>query len=63
MQSAIQDVDYENEVDLLYAVVTLPDRTSESNMQANLYFIDDKTGRLTKCVPIPTWRPVIITQS
>ena len=42
LQSAIQDVDYENEVELLYAVVTLPD--GDEGTLALLCFVDDKTG-------------------
>ena len=57
-QSAIQDVDYENELDLLYAVVTLHDPSREGSMEASLYFVHDKTGDLLKKVPLPTWKPV-----
>ena len=56
LQSAIQDVDYENEVELLYAVVTLPD--GDEGTLALLCFVDDKTGMVTKKVPLPTWKPV-----
>ena len=58
LQSAIQDVDYENELDLLYAVVTLRDPSCEGNMAASLFFVHDKTGDLLKKVPLPTWKPV-----
>ena len=51
-------MDYENETDLLYAVVTLPDPSSESGMQCSLYFIDEKKGSVLKTVPLPTWEPV-----
>ena len=57
-QSAIQDVDYENELDLLYAVVTLRDPSREGSMAASLFFVHDKTGDLLKKVPLPTWKPV-----
>ena len=63
MQSAVQDVDYENETDLLYAVVTLQDPTSTTNMQCNLYFINEKNGAILKTVPLPTWKPVSIAIS
>ena len=58
LQSAIQDVDYENELDLLYAVVTLRDPSRDENMEASLYFVNDKTGDILKKVPLPTWRAV-----
>ena len=58
IQSAIQDVDYENELDLLYAVVTLHDPSREGSMAASLFFVHDKTGDLLKKVPLPTWKPV-----
>ena len=61
IQSAIQDVDYENETDLLYVVVTLPDRETDSDMQCNIYFINEKDGSVLKTVPIPTWEPVSCT--
>ena len=51
-------MDYENETDLLYAVVTLPDSTSDDNMQSNLYFINERNGSVLKTVPLPTWEPV-----
>ena len=57
-QSAIQDVDYENELDLRYAVVTLHDPSREGSMEASLFFVHDKTGDLLKKVPLPTWKPV-----
>lgn len=53
--SAIQDVDYENEVELLYVVVTVPG--GDEGTRALLCFIDDKTGVITKKIPIPTWHP------
>jgi len=54
----VQDVDFENELDLLYAVVTLPDETSECDFQCNLYFIDERDGSILKTVSIPTWKQV-----
>lgn len=57
----MQDVDYENETDLLYAVVTLPDSStkySDPIIRCNLYFIDEKSGKILKTVPLPTWEPV-----
>ena len=62
-QSAIQDVDYENELDLLYAVVTLRDPSRDENMEASLYFVNDKTGDILKKVPLPTWRAVSLAIS
>eukprot|EP00731_Ephydatia_muelleri_P015127 Em0008g847a len=53
--SAIQDVDYENEVDLLHAVITLPE--GQDGTKATLCFIDEPTGRVVKEVPLPTWEP------
>ena len=52
VQSAVQDIDYENELDLLYSVITLPE-----GEQAKAYFcfIDDTNGRITKTVALPTW--------
>ena len=58
LQSAIQDVDYENEVELLYVVVTVPG--GDEGTRALLCFIDDKTGVITKKIPIPTWHPVSV---
>ena len=55
LQSAVQDLDYENELELLYVVVTLPDGEDTA---ASLCFIDDLTGRVTKTVPLPTWNHV-----
>ncbi len=57
-QSAVQDVDFENELDLLYAVVTLPDPSSDADFQCNLYFIDETSGAIMKTVPLPTWEQV-----
>ena len=54
----MQDLDYENEVELLYAVVTLP--TGSEDTRALLCFMDDRTGRITKEVPLPTWKPVSV---
>ena len=41
---------------MLYAVVTLPE--GDEGTLALLCFVDDKTGRITKTVPLPTWKPV-----
>jgi len=49
-------LDYENEVEMLYAVVTLPE--GDEGTLAQLCFVDDRTGRITKKVPLPTWKPV-----
>ncbi len=57
MQSAVQDVDYENEVDLLYAVVTLPSR-DDGGTEAWLCFIDNTDGRVIKKVFLSTWKAV-----
>ena len=51
-------MDFENELDLLYAVVTLPDPSTEENFQCNLYFIDESNGSILKKVPLPTWEQV-----
>ena len=51
-------MDYENELELLYAVVTLSDPSREGNLEASLYFINDKTGDLLKKIPLPTWKAV-----
>ncbi|XP_019855873.1 PREDICTED: DDB1- and CUL4-associated factor 17-like isoform X1 [Amphimedon queenslandica] len=53
--SAVQDLDYENETNLLYAVITVPE--GEQTI-AFLCFLDDKTGAVTKKVPLPTWSPI-----
>lgn len=53
--SAIQDVDYENEIDLLHVVVTLPE--GQDGTQAKLCFIDEPTGKVVKEVLLPTWEP------
>ena len=58
-QSAVQDLDFENELDLLYAVVTLPSSDGEGTC-AWLYFIDDNNGHIIKAVSLPTWKPVSI---
>ena len=55
-QSAIQDVDYENEVDLLHVVITLPE--GQDGTRALLCFVDELTGKVVKEVPLPTWEPV-----
>ena len=55
LQSAVQDLDYENELDLLYVVVTLPEG---EETRAFLYFINDKTGAIEKTVPLTSWNAV-----
>ena len=57
MQSAVQDVDYENELDLLHAVVTLPSRDGDGT-EAWFCFLDDRTGEIIKKVSLPTWKTV-----
>ena len=52
-------MDHENELDLLYTVITLPE--GEETV-AQLCFLDDNTGKITKTVPLPTWNPVCIHQ-
>lgn len=52
--SAVQDLDYENELELLYAVVTVP---QGDNTKAFLCFLDDKDGQIDNVIPIPTWDP------
>ena len=60
LQSAVQDLDYENELELLYAVVTLPEGEETA---ASLCFIDDLTGHVTKTIALPTWNHVRDTSS
>ena len=48
-------MDYENEVDLLQAVITLPEEQDVN--KATLFFIDEPTERVVKEVPHPTWQP------
>lgn len=57
LQSAVQDVDYENELDLLHAVVTLPSRDGDGT-EAWFCFLDDRTGEIIKKVSLPTWKTV-----
>ena len=52
-------MDYENELELMYAVVTLPDGEETA---ALLCFINDHTGQVTKRVPLPTWVQVRVVQ-
>ncbi len=48
LQSTVhQDVDYENELDLLHAVVTLPSRDGDGT-EAWFCFLDDRTGEIIK---------------
>ncbi|XP_065920956.1 DDB1- and CUL4-associated factor 17-like isoform X2 [Dysidea avara] len=49
----VQDTDYENELELLYAVVTQPGYNE--SVETQLHFIDDKTGSSTKIIPLPEW--------
>ncbi len=55
IQSAVQDLDYENEVHLLYAVITLPEG---EGTKALVCFINEAKGTIDKIVPLPTWDPV-----
>jgi hypothetical protein len=50
--SAVQDVDFENELDLLHVVITIPEGEQTS---AYFCFIDDTTGSITKTIPLPSW--------
>lgn len=52
----VQDIDYENELELLYAVVTQPGADEE--VEAHLHFIDDDTGLTKKLVSLPEWDEV-----
>jgi len=54
----VQDVDYENELELLYAVVT--HSGCNELVETKLHFIDDKTGSSTKIIPLPQWNDVSI---
>jgi len=55
----VQDIDYENELELLYAVVTQPGYNE--SVETQLHFIDDKTGLSTKIIPLPQWNEVSVT--
>ena len=52
----MQDIDYENELELLYAVVTRPG--ADEIVEAQLHFIDDETGLTKKLVSLPQWDEV-----
>ena len=54
-QTTIQDLDYENELELLYAVVSV---CEGEQTRVQLCFLDDETGGVLKTVPIPTWKQV-----
>ena len=49
-------MELEDEVDLVYALVTLP---AGDDTVAQLFFIEDKTGEILKRVEIPSWKQVI----
>lgn len=55
LQSSLQKVELEDEVDLVYAVVTLP---AGDDTSAYLFFLDDKTGNVLKKTEITTWKQV-----
>ncbi len=57
IQSAVQDMDYKNELDLLHAVVTLPSRDGNGT-EAWFCFLDDRTGEVIKKVYLPTWKTI-----
>lgn len=59
-QSAVQDVDYENELDLLYAVVTLPAQ-HDSSSEAWLCFVDERNGNILRRIALPTWKTVSVS--
>ena len=52
----VQDIDYENELELLYAVVTKPG--AGETVEAHLHFIDDDTGSTKKLISLPEWDDV-----
>ena len=54
-QTTVQDLDYENELELLYVVVSV---CEGEQTRVQLYFLDDETGEVLKEVPIPTWKQV-----
>ena len=54
----MQDTDYENELELLYAVVTQPGHGE--SVETHLHFLDDKTGSSYKAIPLPEWNEVSI---
>ena len=51
----MQDLDYENELNLLYVIVTVPEGESA---KALLCMINEKKGTIDKIVPLPTWDAV-----
>ncbi len=51
----MQDLDYENELELLYAVITMPEG---EGTKALLCFINESNGTIDKIVPLPTWDSV-----
>jgi hypothetical protein len=53
-QCLIHEVDYENELDLVYAVVT----NGGSPSSTFLVFFDDWTGNILKTFPLETWQEV-----
>ena len=55
LQSSLQKVELEDEVDLVYAVVTLP---AGDDTSAYVFFLDDKTGNVLKKTEITTWKQV-----
>ena len=52
----VQDIDYENELELLYAVVTRPG--ADETVEAQLHFIDDDSGLTKKVISLPEWNDV-----
>ncbi|CAI8048148.1 DDB1- and CUL4-associated factor 17 [Geodia barretti] len=54
LSSSLHKVELEDEVDLVFAVVTLP--AGDDDVSAYLFFLDDKTGTILKTVEIPTWK-------
>ena len=55
----VQDIDYENELELLYAVVTRPG--ADETVEAQLHFIDDDTGLTKKVISLPEWNDVSLS--
>ena len=55
LQSSLQKVELEDEVNLVYAVVTLP---AGDDTSAYLFFLDDKTGNVLKKTEMTTWKQV-----
>ena len=52
----VQDIDYENEMELLYAVVTQPG--AGETVEAHMHFIDDDTGSTKRLVSLSEWNDV-----